>query len=554
MACDSAFRVLLIEDDPDDAAVFKSLLEDRPGQFDIAHVERIGQARMSGRAAFDLVVTDLSLPDSTGLATVRQVIELFPDAPVVVLTALSDKDTGVRAVQLGCEDYLLKSLHDPDALSRTLRYAIERWRSQRALRESEERFRRLIDMSPDAVLLVRDKRVEFANAAAARLLASGDHSRLLNQACSFLGAQDARVTQLIDAISADGQEAGRLADCDVATLDQEHLLADLNAVHIPYHGAHAVQLIIRDISDRRQAERQQRLASALFQTTAEAMMVTDANHRIIAINPAFSSITGYNAEDVIGHFSDLLASGRHDADFYARIQAAVDSEGHWRGEVWNRRKDGSIYIQRQTISRVDDDSSAAASYVSVFSDITAEKRAEEALIHVANHDALTGLPNRALLMDRLEQALSKSERTNARLAVLFVDLDAFKPVNDAHGHIIGDSLLQGVASRLLSCIRGSDTVARVGGDEFVVLALDIDDHASAADVAGKLLRSLKAPLRLQDQLTARIGASIGISLYPDDGENALTLLDRADRAMYQAKRGGKDQFAFCRPTSDTSLT
>ena len=256
---------------------------------------------------------------------------------------------------------------------------------------------------------------------------------------------------------------------------------------------------------------------------------------------------------MLGKNPRILQSGRQDAAFYQAMWSRIASHGCWRGEVWNRRKDGTAYIQRQTISRVDDEQGGTRSYVSVFSDITAEKRAEEALIHVANHDALTGLPNRSLLEDRLEQALSQAARSRAHLAVMFFDLDGFKAVNDTHGHIAGDRLLQALAQRLLQCVRGSDTVARVGGDEFVVLGLDIEGRGNAAEVASKILSTLREPFDLGNEITARIGASIGVALYPDDGIDALALLHCADQAMYLAKRRGKQQFAFLRDNGSTLI-
>lgn len=553
MSDERAFNVLLIEDDPSDTIVFQSLLEDSPETFELAQVARISEAHAYAVAGIELVVTDLSLPDSTGLDTVQQVLALFPNTAVVVMTGHADSGIGVHAVQLGCQDYLVKGSCDAHGLARTLRYAIERKASQVALRESEERFRRLVEMSPDAILLITRAGIDFANPAANHLLAATRPGELAGVEAGFLGDRDPRVGELIDAVLDGRRDGGRLTDTEVPAPHQSGLPAEISAAYIPYHRGRAVQLIIRDISDRRKAEREQRLASALFQTTAEAMMVTDAARRIMAINPAFSAVTGYGPDDVLGHSSDLLASGRHGADFYAAMQAALNRDGHWRGEVWNRRQDGTLYIQRQTISRVDDDQDGGASYVSVFSDITAEKRAEDALIHAANHDALTGLPNRPLLEDRLAQALSQAERNASHLALMFLDLDGFKPVNDTYGHIIGDQLLQSVAGRLLDSVRGSDTVARIGGDEFVVLGLNIQGRQIAADVATKILDSLRAPFLLSNDAVARISASIGIALFPDNGDHASKLLAAADRAMYQAKHRGKGQFAFIDDADSANL-
>jgi diguanylate cyclase (GGDEF)-like protein len=220
------------------------------------------------------------------------------------------------------------------------------------------------------------------------------------------------------------------------------------------------------------------------------------------------------------------------------MHQTLDASGHWRGEIWNRRADGAIYVQRVTISAIHDSAGNTTNYVGVFSDITQEKEASEKLLHIASHDALTGLPNRALLHDRLEQALAKAQRDNGGLALLFIDLDGFIPINDTYGHLIGDLLLQGVSERLRQCVRESDTVARLGGDEFVILSLGTHDHKGAATIAQKVIDTLTTPFSLNG-VEAKVGCSIGFSLYPRDGASSETLLSQADQAMYAAKNAGR---------------
>lgn len=538
--------VLLIEDDPGDAQLFRSLLDGCLERYQVQQVERLAQARALNEDPFDVVVTDLSLPDSLGLETVRAVLAAFPTTAVVVMTGLSDTDTGLSAVQLGCQDYLVKGTPDPELLSRTLRYAVERKASALRLQESEERFRRLIQVSPDAILLVTHSGIEFANNTAIKLLAANAGQHLQGRDPAFLGAANPQLLELIETILLGRDESGQLIDCEVATLGGRRLPADIHAVRIPYQDDHAVQLIIRDITDRRNAESEQRLASAVFRTTAEAMMVTDAAQRIIAINPAFSAITGYRNEDIIGSPAALLDAGRHPPQFYRAMEQVLRQSGHWHGEVWNRRKDGTVFVQRRTISRISASQSDKERFVSVFSDITDQKRAEEALVHRANHDVLTGLPNRGLLEDRLRQAIVKAARETSQLALMFIDLDGFKAVNDSFGHLVGDQLLQRLASRLQDCVRSSDTTARVGGDEFVVLAADVGSSADIAELAAKILATLQRPAVLEKGVTTKVGASIGIARYPDDEDRAEALMQLADRAMYRAKRAGKGRIAFAR--------
>lgn len=313
---------------------------------------------------------------------------------------------------------------------------------------------------------------------------------------------------------------------------------EVSAAPVFVDGRRAVQAVVRDVSARREREREQRLAQAVFKTTAEAMMITDARNTIITVNPAFTEITGYTLDEVRGRSPKLLASGRHDKAFYAAMWRKVEEEGHWRGDVWNRRANGEVYVQRLTISRITDDEGVVTNYVGVFSDVTEEKKASAALQYSASHDALTGLPNRALLVDRLQQSLSIYARTGRGVSVLFIDLDGFKPVNDTYGHLAGDLLLQNVAKRLSSCVRDSDTVARLGGDEFVVLSNDAASVDAAAAVARKILAALEPPIDVGDA-TVHVGASIGIAQVPHDGTDVDTLLQAADEAMYSAKHAGK---------------
>ena len=288
-----------------------------------------------------------------------------------------------------------------------------------------------------------------------------------------------------------------------------------------------------------QSNRKLRLAARAFDSTFEGILVTNAEQTIESVNPAFSMITGYRADEVIGRKPSILASGRHDADFYAAMHSALKLDGHWQGEVWNRRRTGELYVEWLTINVVKDDQGKVSNYVAVFSDITSRKAAEERMSFLAQHDALTGLPNRILLSDRLLRAMAHAQRNNRKLALIFLDLDDFKLVNDNIGHHAGDQVLQVVAQRLLGCVRLEDTVARLGGDEFVVVIEELSDEAHAREIAAKFLAALAQPFPV-DGHDISVHVSIGISFYPDHGNSAEVLLRRADAAMYQAKAQGSD--------------
>ncbi len=298
---------------------------------------------------------------------------------------------------------------------------------------------------------------------------------------------------------------------------------------------------LREAHERDQA--QLRLAERIFQSTAEGIKVTDASGHIVWVNSAFETITGYCAAEVLGRNLRFLNSGRQDAAFYRSLWATLLETGHWRGEIWNRRKHGEIYPEWLTISAVPDGQERVAHYVGVFSDISHIKEAQKQIDFLAYHDALTHLPNRTLFRDRLSHALAHARREARTLALLFIDLDRFKIVNDTLGHPVGDELLLQVSRRMSEVIRADDTLARLGGDEFVLLLEEGDSAQRAAFVAHKLLECLDRPMRISGHELI-VTASLGISLYPTDGEDADTLIRHADRAMYEAKQRGRNNFQF----------
>ena len=313
----------------------------------------------------------------------------------------------------------------------------------------------------------------------------------------------------------------------------------------PYHQGDRLVLysIIHDITDRIEAERGLREAATVFNATSEAIMITDAHGIIKRVNPAFVSMTGYAAAEAVGQSTSLLKSGHHDSQYYEEMWGRLLQEGRWEGEVWNRRKSGEIFPVWQIVSSIKEGSEKAVEFVSLFIDITQKKRSEAEIAYRANYDALTGLPNRNLLAERLGQSLKQARRENSRIAVMFVDLDFFKQVNDTLGHAIGDRLLQAVAERMRLCVRETDTIARQGGDEFVVLLADIEDAASAGVVAEKIITQMSSVFEFENH-EIHIGASIGITLFPEDGRDLETLFRNADLAMYRAKAAGRNNAQF----------
>jgi diguanylate cyclase (GGDEF)-like protein/PAS domain S-box-containing protein len=304
----------------------------------------------------------------------------------------------------------------------------------------------------------------------------------------------------------------------------------------------AVMVLAHDVTERLKAERHLRLAAGIFEQSTEGFVITDAENNIIMVNQAFSAITGFSEAEVMGRNPRILASGLHDSNFFAAMWKAVNTEGHWQGELWNRRKDGTVYPEWLIISQVLDDKGEVIHYIGIFSDISQYKAAQENIHRLAHFDPLTGLPNRILLHERVNQVISKAKRNREQLAFMFVDLDHFKNINDSLGHRIGDELLSLVAQRMKSLVREEDTVSRQGGDEFILI-LPNTNAEGAAYTAHRLLESLAQPYMLY-QYELVVTPSIGIAVYPIDGENFEALAQCADVAMYRAKSEGRNGYCF----------
>ena len=305
----------------------------------------------------------------------------------------------------------------------------------------------------------------------------------------------------------------------------------------------------RDISERKRAEASLRITASVFDNTQEAIVITDKNNLILDVNSAFSRITGYSREEVLGKNPKILSSGRQDKIFYSEMWQFLEIEKAWRGEIWNRRKSGEVYAEMLSISAICDDEGKVLRYVAVFSDISHIKAHEAELDHIAHFDTLTGIPNRMLLADRMKQAIAQTSREKNMMAVCYLDLDGFKFINDTMGHEIGDTVLVQVAKRIGNTIRGGDTAARLGGDEFVVLLLGLERGDECVATLERLLVSIAQPITIKNK-SCSVSASIGVSIYPLDEQDPDTLLRHADQAMYSAKQSGKNRFHIYDPELD----
>jgi len=304
-----------------------------------------------------------------------------------------------------------------------------------------------------------------------------------------------------------------------------------------------VRITLADVTERKRTELELRIAATAFEAQ-ESIAITDSASVIVKVNKAFTGITGYKEEDVVGRKISILKSGLHDTVFYEAMWESIARVGTWQGEIWDRRKNGEIFLSWLSITAIKESNGEVTHYVATQVDITERKTAEAEILNLAFYDPLTKLPNRRLLQERLSYGIDMARRDGKQLALLMLDLDRFKAVNDNFGHLAGDELLRQVAARIKAMLRDTDTVARLGGDEFVVLLKDITHSQDAARVAEEIIADLRKSFNLLQSADVQIGVSIGISLYPQHGGSVDALMDHADKALYQAKDQGRDRFAY----------
>lgn len=332
------------------------------------------------------------------------------------------------------------------------------------------------------------------------------------------------------------------------------LLIDVDLFLMPtlYKGNQAWVLLVIDISERKRNEQANKVAALVYENSYEAIAVTDERGVVIDVNPAFIVITGYQRADIIGRSINLLSSGRQNRTFYKKMWQQLKETGRWQGDIWNKRKNGEEYVERLNISTSYNEDGSVYRRIGLFFDITQYREREDLIWRQANHDHLTGLPNRQMFQARLRQAMLEADEEKKEFALIFLDLDLFKDVNDTLGHNVGDQLLKEVATRLLSCVRDTDTVARVGGDEFTVIVADVPNQDVVIRICEQILFKISQPYLLGDS-TANVSASIGITMYPEDADNPGELLKNADMAMYAAKECGRNQYCFFLPAMSEAI-
>lgn len=522
---------------------------------------------------FALILLDVDMPGMDGYEVAR-LLKDEPSTlqiPIIFITAMyEDHEHRLLGYQAGAVDYIQKPVDDLILLSKVSIFIDlynNRQIAQRELArsermrivsaENEARFRQALTDAPIPIMLhAEDGEVVLLSRMWTELTGYtlSDMPTVDDWLMKAYGADKLDEMQKVIAQQFNRETWSALGEYHVIALHGGRLVWDIRTGPLAplVDGRRLIITMAVDVTERKHAEDEMRLATLVYQNSSEGMMVTDADANIISINPAFMALTGYTQEDVIGKNPRILKSDRQDTAFYQAMWRDLDAFGRWEGEIWNRRKEGDIYAERLTINTIYDENGKPQRWVAQFSDIT-QKKASDALIwRQANFDPLTELPNRSMFLDRLDQEMRKARRNDLPLALLFLDLDEFKAVNDTLGHDVGDVLLKEVSLRLLDCVRETDTVARLGGDEFTVVLTDIVEPRSIERVADAVLRKFAEPFLLNDKC-AHVTASIGITLYPEDAATLEGLLKNADQAMYAAKDQGGNCYHYFTPAMQVAV-
>ncbi|MEJ7804670.1 MAG: EAL domain-containing protein [Telluria sp.] len=420
---------------------------------------------------------------------------------------------------------------------------------EQALINAGVNFRQLFERSNDAIVLIEGNNIIDANPAAQRLFCCTDKAALVGKTLLDFSpaSQPSGESSMMADASQSAQnflEGNHRYEWEFGLPDGTSFWAEVLLTSVTLDHEFLSYAVLRDISARKATENTLQMAAQVFENSRDAIAITDRAHRVLAVNHAFTDITGFSPLAIVGAELPHLRTGEHEPSFYQQIWDYVAANDHWEGEVWSVRHNGEEYPVWVALTAIRDSADQVSNYMAILSDITDRKRVEEHHRHLAEHDFLTDLPNRMLFLDRLHQALASAHRKHTKVAVLFVDLDRFKGINDSFGHHVGDAVLKEVAARLRGCVRGVDTVSRQGGDEFVVILADIGGADQAAHVAGSVMNAVAQPVQYGDALTVSLSVSIGISIYPGDGEDVDTLLKHADVAMYHAKQNGRNAFSF----------
>ena len=566
---DAPTTVLLVENDPADARLIQAALAGTGvSPFRVEWVTRLSDAlERLGREGIEVVLLDLTLPDCQGIAAFDQVFQAAPIALILVLSTASDEETARQAVLRGAHDHLAKGHVDAHWLPRALGYVSERKAAQDALRNSEARFRAMSDASPLGIF-VSDAQGScvYSNAAYHKISGLTFEQTLGMNWSMAIHPEDRQRVHAEWRDAAQGQERFQ-SEVRCLREDGSVVWTRLNSAAMrDGRTSHGHVQTVEDITERKSTELVLRAAEeALFEekeraqvtlnSIGDAVLTTDLLGNVTYLNLAAEAMTGWSREDALGQpFSEVfkIIDGTTRQAAANPAQRAIDEDRTvgLATECVLVRRDGLESAIEDSASPIHNRDGRVAGAVVVFHDVSQSRAMALKMSHLAQHDFLTGLPNRVLLTERLSHAIGMAHRHHKRVALLFLDLDYFKHINDSLGHAIGDQLLQAVAERLAACVRATDTVCRQGGDEFVILLTEIEQPQDAAHVAEKLRAAFAVP-QLVDGHEFHVSSSMGISVYPDDGIDADTVMQNADTAMYHAKASGRNNYQFFRADMNT---
>jgi diguanylate cyclase (GGDEF)-like protein/PAS domain S-box-containing protein len=551
-------HILLVEDNEDDYILTRNLLNKAfPQGYDLQWINNYDDSISAARSRpLDICLIDYRLGSKDGLDLVKALDPYNPRTPpIIILTGMDRRDFDLKAIQLGVADCLFKDQLTAALLERAIHYALARKQTEQALRESELRHRNLLNNIAEGIITIDAQGIVTSFNPAASEIFGYEAEEIVGRSVNLLmpnpygKEHDDYIQRYLRTGEVHILNVPR--ELNGCRKNGEIFPLEISVSEIEVEGNVQFSSVVRDITERKRAEDELRLAATTFDIHA-AIMITDSDGNILRVNNAFTNITGYSAAEVAGENPRMLQSGKQSPEFYDEMWRHVNEEGQWEGELWNKRKNGEVYPEWQTITAVTNVAGEVINYIATFQDITERKKAQALIERQALYDTLTDLPNRRFFLDRLQQELAGVRRREVCGAVLFVDLDHFKSLNDSLGHAAGDVLLQKVARRLVSNVRAEDTVARLGGDEFVVLLphLHRSEEQSGIlvqSIAEKLREAISAPYDIQGHHHV-FSPSIGIALFSSESESADDVLRHADTAMYRAKHEGRNRVRFYRPS------
>lgn len=538
--------ILLLEDDIEHAELFLAFFEMTCyADARLVHVSLMKDAlQLLNNQQFDLAFIDLSVTDSSFNQTLNLLPQLSKHCPAIVITSIDDKTTILDIISKGADDCIPKLELTENILERSIHFNLDRWKLKQQLRETEKQkhLESIVQNVPQGMVIIdKNQKVQAFNKVAYQVLGLSADCYRSGRSCNEIITEWAATTQqdgnILKHALRDISKNEYYEREFVQTIDGEQRWCSMT--HTPLSDGRVVRTFT-DISERKFAEEKLNLLASVFVNTREGIILVDINHRIIDVNQAFTQITGYSKAEVLGKNPSLLQSGRQDGLFYKKMWKKIAEDGFWKGEIWNRKKNGQIYPELLSINTINNNNGELQHYLGIFSDITQQKKQFEELKFYAHYDHLTNLPNRLLFSDRMDQAMALNHRNKTYLAIVYMDLDGFKVINDQHGHNIGDELLVSIAKRMQSFLRKEDTIARLGGDEFVGLISNLKDKEQVIPFIKRLLETVAKPVKYHS-LSLQISTSIGISFYSDNTQlTAEDLIRQADHAMYKAKTAGKN--------------